>query len=116
MAKSFNELRKKMSPEQCKKADEKAAKMLQDMQLNELRKALSFTQEQLAMMLDTKQAGLSRLEGQTDMYISTLMRYIEAMGGELDIIARFPSGDVRISQFQQTKPTAQPSTSARRRK
>ena len=34
------------------------------------------------------------------MYVSTLRRYIEAMGGELDVVARFPDGDVRITQFQ----------------
>lgn len=103
MAKSFNELRDKMSPERQKKAKKKAIKMLQEMQLNELRRAQEFTQEQLAELLETKQAGLSRLESQTDMYISTLKRYIEAMGGELDIVARFPSGDVSISQFDQVK-------------
>jgi hypothetical protein len=37
----------------------------------------------------------------TDMYVSTLRKYIEAMGGQLDIIARFPEGAVRIRQFQE---------------
>lgn len=99
MAKSFNTLRKKMTPRQRALSDDKAQKMLVEMPLNELRLAQQYTQEQLADVLDTKQAGLSRLEKQTDMYISTLKRYIEAMGGELDIIARFPSGDVSVSQF-----------------
>ena len=35
------------------------------------------------------------------MYVSTLRKYIEAMGGELDIIARFPEGAVRIRQFRE---------------
>ena len=35
------------------------------------------------------------------MYVSTLRKYIEAMGGELDIIARFPEAAVRIRQFQE---------------
>jgi hypothetical protein len=35
------------------------------------------------------------------MYISTLRSYIEAMGGELDILVRFPNGEVRINQFQE---------------
>jgi len=43
---------------------------------------------------------ISRMERRTDMYISTLRSYIEAMGGQLDIIARFPEGAVQINQFE----------------
>jgi len=39
------------------------------------------------------------MESRADIYVSTVRRYIEAMGGELDIVARFPDGSVRISQF-----------------
>jgi len=39
-----------------------------------------------------KQASVSKMEGQTDMYISTLRKYIAAMGGELEIVAKFPDG------------------------
>jgi len=39
------------------------------------------------------------MEKKTDMYISTLRRFVEAMGGQLDIRAHFPDGDVRINQF-----------------
>jgi len=35
------------------------------------------------------------------MYVSTLRRFVEAMGGKLDIIARFPDGTVRITQFHE---------------
>ena len=41
-----------------------------------------------------------RMEGQTDMYISTLRKYIKAMGGDLEIIAKFPEGSVRIEKFE----------------
>jgi hypothetical protein len=41
------------------------------------------------------------MERRTDMYISTLRSYIEAMGGKLDIIARFPDGKVHINQFEE---------------
>ena len=51
-------------------------------------------------LLCTKQANISRIERRTDMYISTLRSYIEAMGGELDIIARFPHGEIHINQFE----------------
>jgi hypothetical protein len=41
------------------------------------------------------------MEGQTDMYVSTLRRFIAAMGGDLRIVAHFPQGDVEINQFTQ---------------
>ena len=57
------------------------------------------SQEELAHILSTKQANISRIERRTDMYISTLRHYIEAMGGQLEILARFPEGIVEINQF-----------------
>jgi len=59
------------------------------------------SQERIAEILHTKQANVSRLERRTDMYISTLRSYIEAMGGTLDIVARFPNGEVYINQFEE---------------
>jgi len=40
------------------------------------------------------------MEGQADMYISTLRKYITAMGGELEIVAKFPDGNISIDKFQ----------------
>jgi hypothetical protein len=45
------------------------------------------------------QPGVSKLEQRVDLFVSTLRNYIRAMGGELEIIARFPEGAVRINQF-----------------
>ena len=61
------------------------------------------TQESLADILGVKQATVSKLERRTDMYISTLSRFIQAMGGTLEIRARFQDGDVRITQFSEEK-------------
>lgn len=101
MSKSFKTLQNKMSPAAQKASTEKTKKMLKEMPLNELRQALQLSQERMAEILDTKQANISRLERRTDMFISTLRSYIEAMGGELDIIARFPEGEVHINQFEE---------------
>ena len=60
---------------------------------------LCLTQVDLAEMLHIKQAALARLENRTDMYISSLRKYIVALGGELDIVARFPEGDVHIQKL-----------------
>lgn len=99
MSKPFSTLRKKMPPAAQKAADKKTKQMLKEMPLQELRLALQMSQERLAEILCTKQANISRIERRTDMYISTLRSYIEAMGGELDIVARFPDGEVHINQF-----------------
>lgn len=99
MSKPFSNLRNKMSPAAQKAASAKTQQMLKEMPLQELRQAHQMSQERLAELLSTKQANVSRMERRTDMYISTLRSYIEAMGGELDIIARFPDGEVHINQF-----------------
>jgi ribosome-binding protein aMBF1 (putative translation factor) len=101
MAKSFNLLRQKMKPESEKRAREKTAQLLKEMPMNELRQARQMSQERLAEMLGKKQASVSKIEHRTDMYISTLRSYIEAMGGQLKIVAHFPDGDVVINQFHE---------------
>jgi transcriptional regulator with XRE-family HTH domain len=70
------------------------------MALAEVRKAMSLTQEELAGMLHIKQAAVARLENRTDMYISSPRKYIGALGGELDIVVRFPDGNIHIQKLQ----------------
>lgn len=73
------------------------------MALQELRQARQTTQVRLAKALNVNQAAVSKLERRTDMYISTLRSYVEAIGGKLDIIARFAEGSVKIGQFEDLK-------------
>jgi DNA-binding XRE family transcriptional regulator len=61
--------------------------------LREIRKALTLTQDELAKELGVGQDEISRIERRTDMLVSTLRRVIVGMGGELDIVARFPNHD-----------------------
>jgi transcriptional regulator with XRE-family HTH domain len=103
MAKSFKTLREKMSPEARERARSKAEELIKEMPLNELRAARKLTQEKLAANLHVKQAAVSKLERRADMYVSTLREFISAMGGELEITARFPDGSVRISQFEEAE-------------
>lgn len=100
MAKSFKILQAEMSPQAMARSQAKAKKMLAAMALQELRRARQTTQTKLAKALKVNQAAVSKLERRTDMYISTLRAYVEAMGGHLDIIARFNEGSVRIAQFE----------------
>lgn|SRR3990167_4847833 len=100
MTKPFHNLRHRMSTKAQQLAQKKTQKMLKDMALQELRQARQLSQEKMAELLATKQANISRIERRTDMYISTLRNYVKAMGGELDIIVRFPEGTVHINQFK----------------
>lgn len=67
--------------------------------LGELRRIRQLTQETLADVLDMTQPEVSKLEHRTDVYVSTLRRYIEAMGGELQIIASFPDGAIEVVEL-----------------
>lgn len=101
--KSWREIRATAEPETIRRAEEKVQQMLDEMPLHELRQARQMTQETIADALGTTQANVSRMERRTDVYISTLRRYVEAMGGELEITAHFPDGDVRINQFHEVE-------------
>ncbi len=105
MAKPFKNLRDKMSPESRDRAHARALEMLAEMPLQELRQARQMSQKNLATVLCTGQPAISKIEHQTDVYVSTLRSYLEAMGGELEIVARFRDGTaVRIRQFKDIEP------------
>ena len=99
MAERFEILRAQMPRANQLRAASRARAMLAEMPLQELRQARKLSQEALAAELETSQSNVSKLEGRVDVYVSTLRRYIEALGGELEIVARFPDGSVLINQF-----------------
>lgn len=101
MARKFQNLRDKMSPERRKKIHARTKEMLAEMPIHALRRARQLSQEEIAEILDIKQGSVSKLERRTDLYISTLRRYIEAMGGELELQAHFPEGSVTIANLGQ---------------
>jgi DNA-binding XRE family transcriptional regulator len=101
MAKKFNDLIKKMPKDRQINIAARVTQELAAMPLQELRQAHQLTQQQVAETLQLNQAAVSKMERQTDMYISTLSRFIAAVGGKLEIIAHFPQGDVIINQFEQ---------------
>ncbi len=102
---SFNELRSKMTPEQLARAEIQAKDMMAEMLLSEIRKEVGLTQKDLAETMGIKQPSLSKLETQEDMQVSTLQRLVTALGGQLEIVAHMPHGDVRIRQFAEPEMT-----------
>ncbi len=103
MAKKFAELQARMTPESRANVEQLYRQHLKEMPLHELRRAQELTQETLAKTLHVDQAAISRLERRTDMYISTLRNSIRGMGGELEIIATFTKGQVKIENFAKTE-------------
>jgi transcriptional regulator with XRE-family HTH domain len=99
MAKNYATLRAKMRPESQARAQAKAEMFIREMALGELRAARDLTQVRLAKKLRKGQPAISKIESSVDMYVSTLEKAINAMGGTLEIRAVFPDTVIRISQF-----------------
>jgi transcriptional regulator with XRE-family HTH domain len=97
----FSQLTGHFSVERQAEITRKTAQLKAEMALGELRQALQLSQAELAAKLKVKQPAVARLEKRTDMYVSHLRKVIEAMGGELNIIARFPDGEVKIDNFSE---------------
>ena len=97
----FRELLDAMPAERQGRIAERVKQTVGSMHLDELRKAQEMTQMKLAETLKVNQGEVSKIEHRTDLYVSTLAEYIHALGGELEIRAVFPEGDVRITQFEQ---------------
>jgi transcriptional regulator with XRE-family HTH domain len=72
---------------------------LSELLLSEIRECTGKSQGEVARALGIKQPSLSKLEKQDDMQISTLRRIVSALGGDLEVIAKFPQGAVRIGPF-----------------
>jgi predicted transcriptional regulator len=97
----FTQLTQGFSPQQQADISRRTALLKEEMALAELRQALQLTQTELADQLQIQQPAVSRMEQRTDMYISHLRQVIEAMGGQLEIVARLPDGEVKITKFSQ---------------
>jgi len=66
------------------------------MSLAKLRQARRLAQGAVAELMDMQQSEVSRLERRTDLLLSTMRRFVEATGGELVMVARYPEGDVEV--------------------
>jgi predicted transcriptional regulator len=95
--KPFSELTKGFTPERRARVASKAAALQEAMTLEELRKARSFSQEEVAEVLAVGQPAVAKLEKRADMHVSNLRRYVEALGGTLEITAHFEDATVVIN-------------------
>jgi transcriptional regulator with XRE-family HTH domain len=86
-----------------KKINKRAKELIEEeMTLRELRKTLELTQAEMSNKLHMKQEAISRLERRSDLLLSTLISYIEAMGGKLNITAKFPNRPaIKVTGFDE---------------
>jgi len=96
---SFQTLRATLSPERRTRNDEASKAMLREMSLQELRQARAKSQEDLAATLHVGQPAVAKMEKRADMYVRSLRRYVEALGGTLEITAKFSDAEISINNF-----------------
>ena len=84
----------------------RSKELKRDYLLRELREAVSKTQKEVAAAAGMKQGDVSRLERRGDAHLSTLARYVEALGGELELVARFPAAPPMRIALRAGRPVA----------
>lgn len=93
---AWKDVRRKANPEKEEASQRWINKHLLEMSLREVREFAGKTQEEIAELVETAQGELSKIERRDDHLVSTIRRYVEALGGELDIVARFDDKTIRL--------------------
>jgi hypothetical protein len=97
--KPFSELRNRMTPERRARNKIRTQLALIHLTLLEQRKLLGCTDEELEKDLNTFESAFSELDKPEDIQVSTLSRYIQALGGSLKLVANFPDQEIVLAQF-----------------
>ena len=92
----WSTIRGKMTPERKARVDAAVRRELLAMELRELRQEAGKTQEEVAEVAEMTQAELSKFERRDDHLISTLRRYVNALGGELEVVAVFDNKRIAL--------------------
>lgn len=113
---TLNDVIGKLPTARRRKIEDRARELIaEELTLQDIRKARKLTQEQMAKTLNIGQDSISRLEKRSDMMLSTMRSYVEAMGGSLELVARFPKrGAVIIKSIADVSPA--PKRITRRKK
>jgi DNA-binding XRE family transcriptional regulator len=98
--KNFDILRRKVraDPERAHRVAEHKRAILDALALAEAREQRNVTQKDIAEVLGVTQANVSRIEREDDVYLSTLRKYVEALGGRLELTAIFPDKTVNLGR------------------
>lgn len=102
MVVTLKEVLDSLPPDRRAEIDRRYEELLNEVEsLKELRRLSQLSQVKMAEALKISQPAVSKIEKQTDMYLSTLRGYVEAMGGEMDIVIRLPNrGPVRVKSLE----------------
>jgi len=98
--KPFSNLTKNFSENRRTRIEAKKVELREEMALHDLRKAIGTSQEVIARTLGVNQPAVAKMERRTDIRIQSLRRMIEAMGGTLEISAKFQNGEVKITNYK----------------
>jgi predicted transcriptional regulator len=98
--KPFSNLTRNFSEDRHARIEAKKVELQEEMALHDLRKAIGTSQEAIARTLGVNQPAVAKMERRTDIRIQSLRRMIEAMGGTLEISAKFQNGEVKITNYQ----------------
>ena len=102
----FDKLRAQMPPARRSRNAAKTQALRADLPRQALQHARAQAQEDLAQGLQVQPPAIATLEHRLDLYVSTLRRCIEAMGGTLEIVAHFPEGSVTMTNFRDVEAAA----------
>ena len=117
MGKTLKERLSKLPAGRRAKVEARAAELLaEEMSLKDLRKARELTQERMAELLGIGQEGISRLEKRSDLLISTLRNYLARMGGQLELVVRFPDRPAVLLHDLAELSTAEPESAGQKKK
>ncbi|QVM95879.1 MULTISPECIES: XRE family transcriptional regulator [unclassified Pseudomonas] len=106
MSKTLDDVINSLAPERRARVEQRGRELIrEEMTLQALRKQLELTQEGMSKRLEVGQANISKIEKRSDMLISTLRSYVEAMGGTLELVAHMPDrGPVTLEGFTENLP------------
>ncbi|BBU43475.1 XRE family transcriptional regulator [Pseudomonas monteilii] len=89
--KTLDDVMNELSPERRARVEARGRELIrEEMTMQALRRQLDITQEELAERLDIRQGNVSKVEKRSDMLISTLRSYVEALGGTLELVVHMP--------------------------
>ncbi len=92
MARTLAEVKASLDPERRARIEAASAAAIGELEdLRELRRLVALSQEQMAESLGLSQASLLQVEKRADLYLSTLRRFVQAAGGELELVVRLPN-------------------------
>ena len=95
MGRSLDQVTSELPPERRERVEARYRELHREVEgLRELRQIAGKAQADIATALNIKQPSVSKIEKQADMYLSTLRSYIEAIGGQLELVVRLPERPV----------------------